>query len=148
MTSVLSNLPPTGRDPRRAWSRPRRNRVAGFGIGIGHDGDIGGLLEREQPAIQALLAGAGARLFDDHRIDAGKFCRIRDVARPGIHGIEHVLLELRAEQCELLHHDLVTFLAVTRQAHAGQPEILERAFQHATLRTVELAGCSLVAMAL
>ncbi len=110
-----------------------------FGIGVLDHGDIGGLLEQEHPAGQPLFGGARARLLDDHRVDAGKLGRVGDAARPGIHRVEHVLLELRAELRELLHHFLEALLPLGRQAHAREPEVLERALQHPALRAVERA---------
>ena len=135
MTAVLSNLPADG--PRsEARVRPGFVEIAAqrLGIRVRDHGDVGGLLEREQPAVEPLLGGARARLLDDHRVDAGELGRIGDVVRPGVHRVEHVLLELRAELRELLHHGLEALLALLRQADAGEPEILERALEHAALR--------------
>src|SRR6185369_17163115 len=91
----------------------------------------------EQPAREILLGGARARLLDDDGVDARELRFVGDVPGPRVHRVEHVLLEFRAELRELLDDGLVTLLALLRQAHARQAEILERALEHAALRGIE-----------
>ncbi len=75
-----------------------------FGFGIGHHGNIGGLIERQQPALEALLVTAAARLLDETRVQAAQLGGIGDVIAPAVGGIEHVLFELRLQLGQLEHH--------------------------------------------
>ena len=51
--------------------------------------------------------------------------------RPGVGGIEHVLLELRLQLRELQHHGLEARLALGVERHARQAEVAQRVLEHA-----------------
>ena len=120
----------SGRDRRRASTtlrRKSRRRVSESRVG--HHGDVGGLLEREQPALDAFFGGAHTRLLDDAGIDPGELALIGDQVSPRVHRVEHVFFEFGAKLRELLHHGLVARLALRqagRRPPAGNPRARAR----------------------
>ncbi len=66
--------------------------------------------------------------------------------RPGVHRIQHVLVEPGLQLRELLHHRLETALAVRVEAHARQTEIAQRMLDDVPLHRSE-PGALTLAMA-
>jgi len=58
---------------------------------------------------------------------------VHDVARPGVGGVEHVLVEPGLHRGEPLHHRAEALLPLGRQRHAGQAEVAQRILDHLAL---------------
>ncbi len=106
----------------------------GAALGVAHDGVIGGVVERQQPALAVALARLGRRAFDGVEREPGELGFTLDVQAPGIRCILHVVLEGRLRRGQLLHDLLEARLGGGRKVHARQVEIPECMTDNAFLR--------------
>ena len=83
-------------------------------------------VQREDPAAAAVLFGFGACTGDDRGGQAGEFSRVLDDTRPGIGGVEHVLVELRLRRRQALHEFAEALLVCGRERDTGEPEVTQR----------------------
>ncbi len=95
------------------------------GFRVGDHSDIRRLVEGEHPALNALFVSAFPGLLNQHLVQATQFAAIRDVVRPSVGGVEHVLFELCLQLGELQHHRLEALFALHRQADSGEPEFAQ-----------------------
>ena len=115
----------------------------GLRFGVRDDGDIGRLVEREQPALAARVMGAAARLRDEDVVQPGELRGVGDVPGPGVGRIEHVLLELRLQRRQFEHRRLEAFLLPRVERDAREPELAQHVLDDAQLHGVELARFAL-----
>ncbi len=96
-----------------------------------------------RPSSQPALAGrdgAFLRLRHDHCVEAVQFGLLGHFMVERTGGIQHVLLELRAEAGELQHHRLEAILLRAVERHAGEAEIDQRVVHHGELLGIQLRG--------
>ena len=92
-------------------------------VGVLHHRNVGGRVQRELPALLALLLRRGPRREPRVFGNAGEVRFIRNVLREGVGGVQQVFLELRRQGCQFFLDLLEAGLQVLRQFGARQAEI-------------------------
>ena len=106
-------------------------------VGIGHDGVVGRELERQQPAIHLALLGCLSRKIECRVRKPGELRRIRDLLRPCVGRVEHILAEFTRDGGEPLADLLVALLLCRRQVDAREMEITDDILEHLFLCSIE-----------
>ncbi len=98
---------------------------------------VGREIEFEQPSLEILGRCRGPRAFFHIRWQSVQLAAVGDLTRPGVGGVEQVLLELRLQRGQVLHQRTEPRLLRRGQRHARETEITQTVLDDLALRRVE-----------